>query len=119
MREQIAQQTHSQEVDTDRDYDYEDVWPTRMPSSARRYDNVQTTFQRPIPQQNAQQSPRQVTPIQQRRSLTPAQRSFQPGTYIDGNTRLNIYQGAPPPAPTKRNKPRVRERDTEDRRSRG
>ena len=85
LREQIAQQTYSQ---TD-DYEPEDddrLYITRSPSSARRYQppSQPQTFQR---QYTHSQPPGK--PAVQRRSLAP-------GSYTQGDTRLNVHYGAPP-----------------------
>src|SRR5436305_2927 len=92
LREQRAQQTLSQEVDTD-ESEYDDVWPTRIPASAIRLTTPpQQPFHRPY------QNPQPPAPFVQRKSaVQPGQTYIPPGSYIQGNTQLNVHHGAPPP----------------------
>src|SRR5690242_12450036 len=88
LREQIARQTYSQTEDsvTIDEEEFEDMYPTRTPSSARRY-------QSPIEPMTGEDRNlnRKLTQVPPRRTV------IQPENYFQGNTRLNVHQGAPPP----------------------
>src|SRR5205085_2153958 len=88
MREQIAQQTYSQTGEYELEDD-EAMYTTRKPSSA-------VPINKPVSIRQHPQIPASFVP--RKSAVQPGQTYIPPGSYVQGNTKLNVHYGTPPPA---------------------